>query len=335
VRKKYSKNTEIGVDAELCFFITFLPTGRSSFYKEVEMSKTLLVMACIVAMECVTLHAAQLPVSNAVAANAGQSNLTTFATANSRYRSSGTQTQLWSTVGSLSGGGTNFLGSTVRIWETTAAATVTQAWRNRAVIENSSPAYPLLPPGAPCLISDVVKIGGTSGAYALQMNYSQAVEGTGDEAYDAPHGYLYLAWLDTTTDANNPQWVNAANSLRDGARGGPDANGPYQGSWAEFRASHSGALSNYVGYWGVDIENTNASYDNSVWAVVNHNGIFAAIPEPSTVVLLSVGAIVLLAWAWRKGGRSPSQENAGQLPMPKYARRMELPHGTESLRPAA
>ena len=48
-----------------------------------------------------------------------------------------------------------------------------------------------------------------------------------------------------------------------------------------------------LGDWGVNTVN------HTVWAVVNHNSEFAA-PEPSTLVLLGIGAVTVLAYAWRK-----------------------------------
>ena len=50
-----------------------------------------------------------------------------------------------------------------------------------------------------------------------------------------------------------------------------------------------------LGDYGVD------TADNLVWAVVNHNSQFAAVPEPSTFVLLGMAAVSLLIYTRRRG----------------------------------
>lgn len=263
-----------------------------------------LVLACICCTKQ-TIEAQQLPEDSAVAHNCGHRGLLDFGTDYTQtLGANGPTSLLYSTVGSLDDATTDFLGSTARIWETDAPCTVTHSWRNRAHVETTlEPEHPLLPSWAPYLASDVVNVTVSSGNLALQMNYSPLVETPVDEIIDAPLGRLFLGWLDTTTDPNDPQWVNAANKLRGSARGGPDANGPYLGSWNEFRASHTGPLSDYLGYWGVEIDNADPLYDNTVWAVVNTNGAYAVVPEPNALVILAVGILCQLAWAWLRRSR--------------------------------
>ena len=45
----------------------------------------------------------------------------------------------------------------------------------------------------------------------------------------------------------------------------------------------AGNLGNFVGVWGVDTTNDEA------WAVIDHNSMFAVVPEPSAIVLAAFG----------------------------------------------
>jgi len=49
----------------------------------------------------------------------------------------------------------------------------------------------------------------------------------------------------------------------------------------------NGNLDDYLGSWGVDVVN------NRVWAVIDHGGQFAVVPEPSSLVLTACGAAAL------------------------------------------
>ena len=49
-----------------------------------------------------------------------------------------------------------------------------------------------------------------------------------------------------------------------------------------------------LGDWGID------PIGHTVWAVLDHDGNFAAVPEPSTLILFGVGAVGMMAYAWRK-----------------------------------
>ena len=89
----------------------------------------------------------------------------------------------------------------------------------------------------------------------------------------------YLGWLDSGT------WINAT----EGNSGtGLLALSNVQGSYASSGAS---ATADYLGSWGYD------AAQNSVWAILDHEGSFAAIavPEPNVMMLFSaaVGFVLL------------------------------------------
>ena len=120
---------------------------------------------------------------------------------------------------------------------------------------------------------------------------SQMSGGTG-AAVAASGGFLYLGYRSTTDGL----WHNAVSTLADGNTGvGPDVTSPatgvnFQGSYATFTANNSGnfTLANYLGAYGVDTAN------NDVWAIVDHDAEFAAVPEPGTLALLAGGVAALV-----------------------------------------
>ena len=72
-----------------------------------------------------------------------------------------------------------------------------------------------------------------------------------------------------------------------GDSGGSSLTTPYLEPLGTYLTNNP-TLSADLGAWGVDTNN------HTVWAIVNHTGDFAVVPEPSTLLLLGVGAIGLL-----------------------------------------
>jgi hypothetical protein len=222
--------------------------------------------------------------------DSGTSDLTNFGPSVNITLVTGTQpVDTGTQVTALDDGGTSFLGSSAWIMETDSAGTVSMAWRNRATDEtHRNP--PLVPDFAAYICSDVVSVTGFGGTYALEMSYSPDVEHADDAAIDALNGHLFLGMLSTTGD--QPKWINAG-TPGDTYSTEPYSAEPFQGDFAEFRTTHVDPLAQYVGYWGVDI------VDHKVWAVLDTQGQFAAVPEPSSIALLAAGSLSVLGLMWR------------------------------------
>ena len=183
---------------------------------------------------------------------------------------------LASTVMATSGsGGFGMVGSTATILAGTNSSggsqTVSMAWRTQTLEERTSP----------MLLSDVVQLSGMTldgtsqtSPFVLEMTYNPSLLplGEGSQGLWASERLIYLGWLD------NGAWVNAVS----GNFGSSNDTFVGVGPWNNDTT---------LGDWGVNTVN------DTVWAVVNHNSVFAVVPEPSTLLLLGV-AIGLLGFAW-------------------------------------
>ena len=207
----------------------------------------------------------------------------------------GTYANLESTVRATSGnGGAGMLGSTAKILDGTASAAtaVSMAWRTRTTAETTR--------AGGGLISDVVSLSGIApngtglhdgirqtDMFVLQMSYdpSELFRLWGlTEAQAVAQNDLQLKYLDPGTDGligiSNDSWTGAV----DGNFGG----------MPNYVGDHAYDSSYFVlGDYGVDTTN------HVVWAVVDYSGVFA-VPEPSSCILLGIGAVSLLAWGWRR-----------------------------------
>jgi hypothetical protein len=127
------------------------------------------------------------------------------------------------------------------------------------------------------MLSDIFEmVGSGTDKFVLQMDYE---EGQAIAQFGTEDG-VYLAWWDGLA------WVNAVDGNTD-IIGEP--NTPTQ-----FLRAYNPATDFYLGYYGVD------SVNNRVWAVVNHNSFFGAVPEPTSAALVAFG---LLPWLRRRRGR--------------------------------
>lgn len=136
------------------------------------------------------------------------------------------------------------------------------------------------------LASDHLAINGLDGTtFLLVMN----------SCIDIPAGAaltdFYLGWL----DPGDNTWKNAVlgNHGADGSLAGG-----YFSSYQSFLSGNGGwNAANMLGAFGVD------ATSNQVWAVIDHNSEFGAVPEPSTYALLILGGAALFVIARRKAKR--------------------------------
>ena len=211
------------------------------------------------------------------------------------------------TVVGLDTTGGNFLGTTATIMagvNNGPATTVSMAWRNRTIVESLTvPVWPdtYRPPLAPDSyndVSDVLELSGITGPYVLQMNYDES-----QLLYDFPEtqmemtfylvddwygkGRIYLGWFNPHgPGTNDDQWEYA---VYGNSTTGGKAVANYLGSFEDFLVAHPDFnLTDYMSSYGVDLE------ENRVWAVLDHNSQFVAIPEPATVSLIVLGGLASL-----------------------------------------
>jgi hypothetical protein len=149
-------------------------------------------------------------------------------------------------------------------------------------------------PGDGFFASDVLTLTGTAGdAIVLSLTYDPAALG------GMPAGSLFVGWLDTRSGSPSENaWVNAILGNSGDLVSLPTA---YAGSWSAYQTAFSIASpAAALGAWGVDLNS------GTVWAVVDHNSQFAAVPEPAAWLVAGVGlSAVAVCRRRRRRGRQP------------------------------
>lgn len=166
-----------------------------------------------------------------------------------------------------------------------ASQTVAMAWRDRADVEK---------PGT--LISDVVRISGMAKdggqmnlsihetpLYVVRMSYDENLlpGGASNEAYLASKGLIALLWL-------NEAWNGVAGAQSTDSWK-PASFGNFGGTTSHKSGAYDPLTDFVLGNYGED------AASHTVWAVVNHDGQFAAavIPEPITLGMLALGGLLV------------------------------------------
>jgi hypothetical protein len=207
----------------------------------------------------------------------------------------GLKSQAVTTSGTGGGGLLAGTSATILAGSASTAANAQMAWRTGTAG----------PPGqADGVLSDVVKVSlpavdsqthnGTAhtDVYVMQLSYDPAAAAvrTGmSEQAAAEAGLIQLDYLDPGPDAmpytNDDEWELAV----EGNIGSLDRQFEGLGAWnGDTR----------LGDYGVDVNS------HTVWAVVDHGGDFAVVPEPSAIALLATAAAVIMMYRARHiGGR--------------------------------
>lgn len=131
-------------------------------------------------------------------------------------------------------------------------------------------------PGDGFFASDVLTLTGTAGdPIVLSLTYDPAA--LAELAAES----LFVGWLDTRSESPTADaWINAVL--------GNSANlvsleAAYSGSWSDYQTAFSvTSPAAALGAWGVDTDT------GTVWAVVDHNSQFAAVPEPAGWLVVAV-----------------------------------------------
>ncbi|MCE9591202.1 MAG: hypothetical protein K8S99_11835 [Planctomycetes bacterium] len=253
-------------------------------------------------------------------ASSGASNLNSYIGGNAQTAAI-TASGSYAGISSTTVAGGNTVGTTAMFLgganATGSAETIGMNWRDRSDLENGvNPQSAPLPATVLFLGSDVVRITGmakSGGAsnddrtetdiYVLSVTYDPALlpGGPTAEAGLAAGQNLYLAWLDAGVNGADSSdfWRNAVV----GNFGGLSVGGGWAGVGAFSDAGVAG-LGDDLGLWGVN------TLDHSVWAVLNHNSDFAAVPsspaevpEPTSLLVCAAGSLMLLRRPTRRIAR--------------------------------
>jgi hypothetical protein len=159
---------------------------------------------------------------------------------------------------------------------------VTMTWRLRNANEQfPGGTTPPLPQGLYALTSDVLDLTNIGNdKIVIQMDYDPSLL-TGTEADDYATNKLFLASFD------GAKWVNTVLMNSNAGAIGLTLKQP-AGAWTAGQTT--------LGMWGADFDS------NKVWAVVDHNSLFASVPEPSTILIGLMGLVGLVGFARRRRG---------------------------------
>ncbi len=155
------------------------------------------------------------------------------------------------------------------------------------------------------MTSDVVKVSGLNPAagYALQMTFdnriNMALDGLTKGTVANELAGLYVAERAGPGDTGSWQKVAAGAHAGDAVYGG---SGHLESLSAFLAANSAYTLADLAGSWGVDPSSPDQGTGHS-WVIVagGGSGIFAVVPEPSTLVLIGISAgIGLMAYGLRR-----------------------------------